>query len=102
VGHQNKITCVRLFIDEKGVLTGSTDGNLKIWDVSRSTYRQTLNLPSSSPPNCVDIRTDGSSAVSGHRDGGLRFWDVRSGNRTFNMKRKRLRSFCDFILEFLL
>lgn len=80
------MTCVRLFQDEKAVITGSADCTLKVWDISRSTYRQNVTLRHSSISTCVDIVPNAVGAVSGHMDGGLRFWDVRSGERTFNVK----------------
>lgn len=82
MGHQHKITCVRLFGSEKGVITGSADRSLKVWDISRKTYRQTTTLRHSSTSTCVDVASDAVNAVSGHMDGGLRFWDLKSGERT--------------------
>jgi len=85
VGHANKITAVRLFGDQKLVLTASADRSLKIWDIARKTYRQTTTFRHGSTAYCVDVASDSQSAVSGHMDGGLRFWDVRSGDRTGNI-----------------
>jgi autophagy-related protein 16 len=82
IGHSNKITCVRLFGGGKGVITGSADRSLKIWDISRKTYRQTTTLRHGSTSNCVDVASDSFTVVSGHTDGGLQFWDVRNGDRT--------------------
>ena len=72
VGHQHKITCVRFFggSSDKCVISGSADRSLKIWDISRKTYRQTLTLRHGSSCNCVDVATDSVTAVSGHLDGG--------------------------------
>jgi autophagy-related protein 16-1 len=81
VGHQHKITCVRL-ISDRSVITGSADRSLKVWDISRKTYRQTTTLRHSSTSNCVDVGSDPHVAASGHMDGGLRFWDLRTGDRT--------------------
>lgn len=85
VGHAHKITCVRLFAGEQAVVTGSADRCLKVWDISRKTYRQTTTLRHSSTSNCVDVGSDNTSCVSGHLDGGLRFWDLRTGERTENI-----------------
>jgi autophagy-related protein 16-1 len=82
VGHQHKISCVRLFNNGKCVLTGSADRSLKVWDISRTTYKQMTTLRHGSTPNCADVGTDSVTAVSGHMDGGLRFWDLRTGERT--------------------
>ena len=88
VGHAHKVTCVRLFGSEHGVISGSADRSLKVWDISRQTYRQTNTLRHSSTSNCVDVGIDGFTAVSGHLDGGLRFWDIRTGERTADISRK--------------
>ena len=86
VGHSNKITCVRLFGGGKGVLTGSADRSMKIWDISRNTYRQTTTLRHSSTCQTIDVASDSFTTVSGHMDGGLRLWDVRTGDRTADME----------------
>jgi len=82
VGHGNKITCVKLFGNGRAILTGSADRSMKLWDISRKTYRQTTTLRHSSTCYSVDVASDSFTAVSGHMDGGLRFWDVRTGERT--------------------
>jgi len=82
VGHQHKITCCRIIGGERGVITGSADRSLKVWDISRKTYRQTTTLRHSSTSTCVDVASDHTTAVSGHMDGGLRFWDLQTGERT--------------------
>uniref|UniRef100_A0A7S2AAH2 Autophagy-related protein 16 domain-containing protein n=1 Tax=Trieres chinensis TaxID=1514140 RepID=A0A7S2AAH2_TRICV len=81
-GHSQKITCCRLFQNEKGVITGSADRSLKVWDISRSTYRQTTTMRHSSTSNSLDVSNDAVTVVSGHMDGGLRFWDMRTADRT--------------------
>jgi WD40 repeat protein len=82
VGHQHKITCVRLFGGGKGCVTGSADRTLKVWDIRSTTYRLTTTLRHSSTSTCVDVASDGMSAISGHMDGGLRLWDLKTGERT--------------------
>jgi autophagy-related protein 16 len=81
-GHAHKITCVRLIGGEKAILSGSADRSMKVWDITRSTYRQTTTLRHSSTTYCLDVGNDTFTAVSGHMDGGLRFWDLRTGDRT--------------------
>jgi len=85
VGHGQKVTCVKLFGSEKGVMTGSADRSMKVWDIARQTYRQTTTLRHSSTANCIDIGIDSSIAASAHLDGGIRFWDIRTGERTLDM-----------------
>uniref|UniRef100_A0A6U6G463 Uncharacterized protein n=1 Tax=Odontella aurita TaxID=265563 RepID=A0A6U6G463_9STRA len=85
-GHSHKINCVRLFHNEKEIITGSADRSLKVWDVSRSTYRQTTTMRHSSTSNCIDVSSDALTSVSGHMDGGIRFWDVRTGERAADIQ----------------
>lgn len=83
VGHSQKVTSVRFFKgNSSAVLTASADRSMRVWDISRHTYRQNVTLRHSSTSNCLDMSYDGVTAVSGHLDGGVRFWDVRSGERT--------------------
>jgi WD40 repeat protein len=86
VGHQNKITCVRLFGGDKpSVITGSADHTLKLWDISRKTYQQNTTLKHNSTATCLDVASDCTTVVTGHMDGGLRSWDLRSGQLTAEM-----------------
>lgn len=85
VGHQHKVTCVRLFNKENHVITGSADRSLKVWDISKNTYRQTITLRHGSTANSIDVSTGSTMAVSGHFDGGLRCWDMKSSERIFDL-----------------
>jgi len=84
-GHSTKVTCVRLLNNEKGVITGSADRSIKVWDISRSTYKQTTTFRHSSTSNCMDVSLDSLTVFSGHMDGGIRLWDVRSGKRVLDV-----------------
>lgn len=81
VGHAHKITCVKLFGSEKGVITGSADRSLKVWDISRQTYKQTTTLRHSSTTNCVDVSADLFTVVTAHLDGGVRLFNLQTGER---------------------
>ena len=68
-GHSQKITCVRLFPGEKSIITGSADRSIRVWDISRHVYKQTVTFRHSSTTNCSDVSYE-QSVVSGHLDGG--------------------------------
>lgn len=76
---------MRLFNNEKNVFTASADRSLKVWDISKSTYKQTTTLRHSSTANCVDVSPDNLTATSGHLDGGIRIWDMRSSDRVVDI-----------------
>jgi len=82
VGHSQKVTSSRLIDGDKMVLTASADRSMKVWDITRHTYRQTVTMRHSSTSNCIDISYDSVTAASGHLDGGVRFWDIRTADRT--------------------
>ncbi len=97
VGHANKITSVRFFGGERGIVTAAADRQIKVWDISKQTYRQTATINVNSTVNSVDVGFDSYTLSSGHTDGGLRFWDMRNGERSAEFKRtKFLSNFAKF------
>ena len=82
IGHASKVMCVRLTPDHSSVWSASADRTLKLWDISRGTYRQTCTLRHGSAVHCLDLHCDASTVVSGHLDGGLRFWDTRQSTES--------------------
>jgi autophagy-related protein 16 len=81
VGHTDKITCVKLLVGGQGIVTASKDRQIKVWDISRQTYRQTTNIVLNSTANSVDVANDTYTLVSGHTNASLRFWDIRTGEK---------------------
>jgi len=81
VGHTDKITCVRFLGGGQGVVSASKDRQIKVWDISKQTYRQTTNIVLNSTANSIDVANDSYTLVSGHTNGSLQFWDVRTGER---------------------
>jgi autophagy-related protein 16 len=85
-GHSQKITCVKLFPGEKHIVTGSADRSIRIWDISRHIYTQTITFRHSSTSNCCDVAMmDTQPVITGHLDGGVRFWDVRGGSEVLDI-----------------
>ena len=86
VGHKNIITCVRFLVDGKGVVTASKDRQIKVWDISKQTYRQKSNIVLDSTANSLDVAKDSYTMVTGHTNGSLRFWDIRTGEKNAEIK----------------
>jgi WD40 repeat protein len=88
VGHSNKITSLRFFGGERGIVTAASDRQIKVWDISRQTYRQTATMHLNSTANSIDTTFDSRSLGSGHTDGSLQFWDMQTGQKSAEFKRK--------------
>ena len=82
VGHTNQITCVRFLIGGQGIVTASKDRQIKVWDISKQTYRQTTNIVLNSTANSIDMANNSNTLVSGHTNGSLRFWDIITGAKS--------------------
>lgn len=82
VGHHQKVTAVKFLYDggshqKSMIVTSSADRSIKVWDISRSTYRQNITMRHGATAQCLDTSFS-NDIVSGHADGGVRFWDYRS------------------------
>nr|KAJ3419570.1 hypothetical protein HK105_006796 [Polyrhizophydium stewartii] len=77
-GHIGRVYSAR-FSDSNGVVTGSHDRTIKIWDLNKGYCIKTIFTLSS----CNDLALlggEGAVIASGHLDNNLRIWDARSGN----------------------
>ena len=92
VGHANKITSLRFFGGERGIVTAAADRQIKVWDISRQTYRQTATMHLTCTANSIDTTFDAHTLGSGHTDGGLQFWHMQTGQRSTDLKRKFKKS----------
>ena len=63
-----------------------TQSMIKVWDISKQTYRQKTNIILDSTANSVDVASDSFTLVSGHTIGSLRFWDIRTGEKNGEIK----------------
>lgn len=88
IENSHKITSVRFFDGEKGIITSSADRRLKVWDISKQTYRQLNSIHLNSTANSIDVAFDSSTVVSGHADGGLRLWDIQTGQKKLEIEGK--------------
>jgi WD40 repeat protein len=88
VGHASKITSLKFFRGEQGIVTAAADRQIKVWDISKQTYRQLSTIPLSSSANSIDIGIGSQTIVSGHTDGAVRCWDLRTGQKAAEFERK--------------
>ena len=86
VGHSHKITSVRFFDGTRGIITASADRRLKVWDISKTTYRQLTSIHLNSTANSIDVAFDSSTIVTGHVDGGVCLFDIRTGQKTLEIE----------------
>jgi WD40 repeat protein len=85
-GHLHKVTNVRILSNNRNVLTCSADRSMKLWDISKQTYRQLTTMSFNSFASSIDVVADGRSAISGHVDGSLLFWDLETAQKTAEIK----------------
>ncbi|WP_052288432.1 nSTAND1 domain-containing NTPase [Leptolyngbya iicbica] len=78
VGHSDRILSVSFAPDGQTLVSASTDGTVKLWDVSSGRELQTL-AGHSDWVWSVSFAPDGQTIVSASNDGTVKLWDVSSG-----------------------
>jgi WD40 repeat protein len=79
-GHTGSVMAVVFSPDRRGVLSGSSDTTLTVWDVASGKEIRTLTVRRNpGGVNSVALSPDGRSALSGHRDRTLNLWDIATG-----------------------
>ncbi|MGE0007683.1 MAG: caspase family protein [Parvibaculaceae bacterium] len=78
IGHRSTVRAVAYSPDDDRVLTGGSDGTMKLWDVETGRLIRTF------PAHLDDVTSlaffaDGSRVLSGSGDKTVKVWDVKSG-----------------------
>lgn len=86
-GHTGSVTSCAFSPDSRLIVSGDTDGTLKVWDAETGVELQTLNGHLQAVWDCA-FSPDGTtfcSAGGDHRTGELRLWDTRTGSLLGNL-----------------
>lgn len=78
-GHTHHINTVEFNFKGNLIVSGSSDENLRIWDVRHSRCLRTL-AAHSDPVTAVCFSLDGTIIASASQDGLIRLWDTRTGH----------------------
>jgi len=72
--HGSPVTCVAYSKDGKLIVSGGTNGHVRLWD--STTLRLKAVLSTGSSTQCVALARDNKTLAAGNASGGLYLWDV--------------------------
>lgn len=81
-GNMGSTLSVTFSNDGHRIASGSTDGVIRIWDLSSSAQTPTLSLQGHrAEVRCIAFSPNGTQIVSGSKDSAVRVWDAESGEQ---------------------
>ena len=78
-GHNGDVTSVKTAPGYQMAVTGGTDGNAKVWDLTRQLCMHTLSGHSGAV-RTLAFSPNGKSLVTGSDDQNIKMWDVETGH----------------------
>jgi len=80
-GHGSGVNALAMSADGTRILSGSSDGTMKLWDRASGDCLVTFEGTHSelNPIHAVALSKDGTRALSGHNDSMIRLWDTATG-----------------------
>jgi WD40 repeat protein len=82
-GHKKQVNCAAFSPDGRRVISGSSDGTVRGWDVASGKQLWQAELPGRPIVLCVAIAPDGRTALSGDNAPTVRLWDMETGDQLF-------------------
>jgi predicted Zn finger-like uncharacterized protein len=78
-GHENSVNCVRVLEEGRSVISGSSDGTIRLWEISTG---KCLRILKGHTGDILALCTneDGCLALSGGKDSTIRLWNLSTGN----------------------
>lgn len=77
-GHTGGVSALAFSPDAKFLVSGSSDGTVRVWDVAGGTTLQTFKVLQDARPNQVVFSGDGK-LVAACSSSGVQLWDVKTG-----------------------
>jgi len=75
--YHSRVTCITFSPDGRYLASGSSDGNVRLWRVSPSSYLESLECDSR--VNALCFHPDGEHLVAGLNNGEVRIWHLNFG-----------------------
>jgi eukaryotic-like serine/threonine-protein kinase len=73
-GHHNTIAAIATSSDGSRIVTGGSDGTVRIWDAARYELLLTLRLPANRSAQALAVSSDGATIAAGAIDGSIYLW----------------------------
>jgi WD40 repeat protein len=82
-GHKRQVNCAVFSPDGRRVVSGSSDGTVRAWDVAGGKQLWKAELPGKPIVSCVTVSPDGRTALTGDNAPTIRLWDMETGDALF-------------------
>ncbi|GJD19102.1 WD-40 repeat protein [Rivularia sp. IAM M-261] len=83
-GHNDAVNTVAVTLDSQRVISGSSDGTLKVWELNSGKLLMTLDGHTASV-NSIALSLDGKYILSGSSDKTLNLWNLETGTKLFTI-----------------
>ncbi|MCL4875036.1 MAG: protein kinase [Anaerolineae bacterium] len=78
-GHGGRVFGAVFSLDERYIITGAGDSDIRIWDIETGEVVRRLTGHTGAV-NAIDLSPDGKTILSASEDGTLRLWDFETGD----------------------